>query len=149
MSERQTKAGNQITLSHSLILSLSHSLLTLNMLNNFCFHVYAQKSLSSPWKVGIGAGACNTGCYRRRSPVTPGVTGAVRRCAPAPFACNTRCYRRTAPVAPGITGGPIRGHEICCNQSEFPVRLAPIACNTRCYRRTAPVTPGVTGERRQ
>ena len=31
---------------------------------------------------------------------------------------------RTPPVAPGITGGPIRGHEICCNQSEFPVRLA-------------------------
>ena len=46
MSERQTKAGNQITLSHSLTLSLSHSLLTLNMLNNFCFHVYAQKSLA-------------------------------------------------------------------------------------------------------
>ena len=45
MSERQTKAGNQITLSFSLPLSLSHSL-TLNMLNNFCFHVYAQKSLS-------------------------------------------------------------------------------------------------------
>ena len=44
MSERQTKAGNQITLSHSLTLSLSHSL-TLNMLNNICFHVYAQKSL--------------------------------------------------------------------------------------------------------
>ena len=41
------------TLSHSLILSLSHSFslslfhsLTLNMLNNFCFHVYAQNSLS-------------------------------------------------------------------------------------------------------
>ena len=87
MSERQTKAGNQITLSlshsltvshslihslssywttfvfmsmlkshsltltlsHSLILSFSHSLihsLSLDMLNNFCFHVYAQKSLS-------------------------------------------------------------------------------------------------------
>ena len=30
--------------SHSLTLSISHSL-TLNMLNNFCFHVYAQKSL--------------------------------------------------------------------------------------------------------
>ena len=38
MSERQTKAGNQITLS------LSHSL-TLDILNNFCLHVYAQKSL--------------------------------------------------------------------------------------------------------
>ena len=24
---------------------------------------------NSPWKVGIGAVACNTGCYRRRSPV--------------------------------------------------------------------------------
>ena len=77
MSECQTKAGNQISLSHShslsfthsrhteqllfsclcskvtlslshyltLTLSLSHSL-TLHMLNNFCFHVYAQQSLS-------------------------------------------------------------------------------------------------------
>ena len=55
MSECQTKAGNQNTLTHSVTLSLSHfhtitlSLsysLTLDMLNNFCFHVYAQKSLS-------------------------------------------------------------------------------------------------------
>ena len=53
MSERQTKAGNQITLSHSLLLSLSHSFtltlshsLSLDMLNNFCFHVYAQTSLT-------------------------------------------------------------------------------------------------------
>ena len=55
MSECQTKAGNQNTLTHSLTLSLSHShsltlslsySLTLDMLNNFCFHVYAQKSLS-------------------------------------------------------------------------------------------------------
>ena len=30
----------------------------------------------------------------RRSPVTPGVTGERRRCAPATGACNTRCYRR-------------------------------------------------------
>ena len=48
MSECQTKAGNlnTLTLTHSLILSLllSYSL-TLTMLNNFCFHVYAQKSL--------------------------------------------------------------------------------------------------------
>ena len=43
MSECQTKAGNQISLSHSL--TVSHSL-TLVILNNFCFHVYAQKSLS-------------------------------------------------------------------------------------------------------
>ena len=35
----------QKSLSHSLTLSISHSL-TLNMLNNFCFHVYAEKSLS-------------------------------------------------------------------------------------------------------
>ena len=43
-----------LTLSHSLNHSLSHShltlslthLLTLHMLHNFCFHVYAQKSLS-------------------------------------------------------------------------------------------------------
>ena len=57
MSECQTKAGNQNTLTHSVTLSLSlshfHTLtlslsysLTLDMLNNFCFHVYAQKSLS-------------------------------------------------------------------------------------------------------
>ena len=58
MSERQTKAGNQecyyklkklffmsMLKSHSHTLSVSHSC-TLNMLNNFCFHVYAQKSLS-------------------------------------------------------------------------------------------------------
>ena len=44
--------------------------------------------------------ACNTGCYRRTSPVTPGVTGERRRCAPANGACNTGCYRRSAPVAP-------------------------------------------------
>ena len=37
ISERQTKAGNLANLH-------SHSL-TLDMLNNFCFHVYAQKSL--------------------------------------------------------------------------------------------------------
>ena len=44
MSERQTKAGNQITLSLSHRLYLCHSL-TLVILNNFCFHVY-DKSLS-------------------------------------------------------------------------------------------------------
>ena len=50
MSERQTKAGNLVNLqtckllSHSHTLSISHSL-TLDMLNNFCFHLYAQKSL--------------------------------------------------------------------------------------------------------
>ena len=50
MSERQTKAGNQECyeklekLSHPLTLSIIHSP-ALNMLNNFCFHVYAQKSL--------------------------------------------------------------------------------------------------------
>ena len=33
-----------ITLSHSHTLTLFQSL-TLDMLNNFCFHVYAQKSL--------------------------------------------------------------------------------------------------------
>ena len=31
--------------------------------------------LDSPWKVGINEVACNTRCYRRRSPVR---TGAVR-----------------------------------------------------------------------
>ena len=51
MSERQTKAGNQITLS----LFHSHSLsLTLVTLNNFCFHVYAQKSLSLSLKNSRG-----------------------------------------------------------------------------------------------
>ena len=46
MSEWQTKAGNQKCLAKlaKLTLSISHSL-TLDMLNNFCFHVYAQKSL--------------------------------------------------------------------------------------------------------
>ena len=46
MSECQTKAGNQKCLAKlaKLTLSISHSL-TLDMLNNFCFHVYAQKSL--------------------------------------------------------------------------------------------------------
>ena len=48
-SECQTKAGNQecfekLSLSLLSQLSLSHSL-SLDMLNNFCFHVYAQKSL--------------------------------------------------------------------------------------------------------
>ena len=53
MPERQTKAGNQEfcktckTLSHSHTVSYSVSYsLTLDMLNNFCFHLYAQKSLS-------------------------------------------------------------------------------------------------------
>ena len=60
MSERQTKAGNQecyekleklvsnflaLSNSHSFTLSLSDSLFY-DMLNNFCFHVHAQKSLS-------------------------------------------------------------------------------------------------------
>ena len=37
---------------------------------------------SSPWKVGIGAiSADGAGAQRRCPPVTPGVTGAVRRCA--------------------------------------------------------------------
>ena len=40
MSECQTKAGNQ-----ECFLTLSHSI-NLDMLNNFCFHGYAQKSLS-------------------------------------------------------------------------------------------------------
>ena len=50
MSECQTKAGNRecfekLSLSLLSLLSLFHSLY-LDMLNNFCFHVYAQKSLS-------------------------------------------------------------------------------------------------------
>ena len=36
--------SHSLTLSHSLIHSSSHSF-TLDMLNNFCFHLYAQKSL--------------------------------------------------------------------------------------------------------
>ena len=62
---------------------------------------YITYTVCSPWKVGIGAVACNTGCYRRRSPVTPGVTGAIRQSAPAPLACNTGCYRRRSPVRSG------------------------------------------------
>ena len=41
--------SHTISLSQCLTLSLFHSIshsLTLHMLNNFCFHVYAQKSLS-------------------------------------------------------------------------------------------------------
>ena len=35
---------SEVTFSHSLTLTLFHSL-TLDMLNNFCFHVHSQKSL--------------------------------------------------------------------------------------------------------
>ena len=45
MSERQTKAGNQERFLTLTNVFLSHSL-SLDMVNNFCFHVYAQKSLS-------------------------------------------------------------------------------------------------------
>ena len=47
MSERQTKTENQKCLAKlaKLALSIFHSL-TLDMLNNFCFHAYAPKSLS-------------------------------------------------------------------------------------------------------
>ena len=52
MSKSQTKAGNQecfeklekLSLSLLSQLSLSHSF-SLDMLSNFCFHVYAQKLL--------------------------------------------------------------------------------------------------------
>ena len=37
--------SHSLTLSHSHTLSISHWI-TLDMLNNFCFHLYAQKSLS-------------------------------------------------------------------------------------------------------
>ena len=40
-------------------------------------------------------------CSSYRVPKYMGVTGAVRRCAPAMFACNTRCYRRISPVRTG------------------------------------------------
>ena len=33
-------------------------------------------------------------CNWRLAPVTPGVTGERRQCAPVNGACNTRCYRR-------------------------------------------------------
>ena len=36
--------SHSLTLSHSHTLSISQSI-TLDMLNNFCFHLYAQKSL--------------------------------------------------------------------------------------------------------
>ena len=49
MSESQIGAGNLIqnlkNLKNSLTLSISHSL-TLDILNNFCFHAYAQNTLS-------------------------------------------------------------------------------------------------------
>ena len=45
MSKLQTKVGNQITLSHSHSLSFSHYF-TLVILNNFWFHINAQKSHS-------------------------------------------------------------------------------------------------------
>ena len=45
MSERQTKAGNlKKLLAHWIAYTLSHSV-TQDMLNNFCFHVYAQKQV--------------------------------------------------------------------------------------------------------
>ena len=46
MSDKSWEPEHSLSLSHSqtLRLSLSHSLF-LDMLNNFCFHVYAQKSL--------------------------------------------------------------------------------------------------------
>ena len=50
---------------------------------------------------------------------------------------------RTAPVAPGITIGPIRGHKICCNQSECD------QVQMRCNWRTAQVAPGATGGHRR
>ena len=54
------------------------------------------------------------------------------------FACSTGCDWRSPPTAPGITGGPIRGHEICCNQLKT-------TSNSWCTWRTPPVTPGATG----
>ena len=37
----------------------------------------------------LALSACNTWCYWRRPPVTPGVTGEHRRCAPAMSASRT------------------------------------------------------------
>ena len=42
--EPELSLSHSLTHSLTLTLSLSHSL-TLDMLNNFCFHVYAQKAL--------------------------------------------------------------------------------------------------------
>ena len=67
MSESQTKAGNQecfekleklslslLTLLSLLsLLSISHSI-TLDMLNKFCFHVHAQKSLFIGENANVG-----------------------------------------------------------------------------------------------
>ena len=44
MPERQTKAGNQENFQNFQKYQNFHTL-SLDMLNNFCFHVYAQKSL--------------------------------------------------------------------------------------------------------
>ena len=49
MSDKSWEPG---TLSHSHMFSLSHSI-TLDMLNNFCFHVFAQKSLSHSHSLSI------------------------------------------------------------------------------------------------
>ena len=52
MLQSHTHTHSQdLTLTHSLTLSISHSI-TLDMLNMFCFHLYAQKSL-------FVAGNCN------------------------------------------------------------------------------------------
>jgi len=94
-----------------------------------------QKVLKSPWKVGIGVHwrtlPIRTGDYRRTPPIH---TRCYRRTPPICTGCHRRtlpictgCYRQTLPSAPGITGGPIRGHKICCNQSQFPVHLAEFA----------------------
>ena len=115
--------------------------------------------------------ACNTGCYRRSPPVTPGVTGEHRRCALANGACNTGCYRRLHRPQLSTDCYGFRGFCIVKKNSvrekTFSVRgklgsvqspvtpgvtgavrrsaPAPFARNTGCYRRRSPVTPGVTG----
>jgi len=45
MSERQTKAGNKECIENLKKLRNLQTIDPWDMLNNFCFHVYAQKSL--------------------------------------------------------------------------------------------------------
>ena len=111
MSECQTKAGNQECLnvwmfwttfvfmcklkSDCLSCYLSHVIFHISHITYHMSNAYFDPC--SPWKVGITGrpirgheqiswpliGPCNSRCAWRTAPVTPGVTGGQRRCAPA------------------------------------------------------------------
>ena len=86
---------------------------------------YAQlKPYTVRWKLGSV-----------KSPVTPGVTGEHRRCAPANGACNTGCYR-------GTSIRRRQSHrELQADQSEATKSVATNQ-NSRCDWRTSPVRTG-------